>query len=260
MAMDEDALRSAQRLREAESLYQAAIALQMRGDLVAAAGAYRRVVAIVPGHPYAWSNLGVALRRMGEYEQAVVALRQAAALLPDTPAILSNLGAAMNSAGQSDAAIPILQRALQLQPDHFESLLILGGTYQDLQRLEEAIGFFQKAVALQPENPEGHWGLAMSLLRLGDFARGWKEFEWRLRMPRLNLRRDFPQPQWKGEDPSGKTILLHAEGGFGDAIQFILTNPAQRHRHAPIMQEKPGYAKLEAKKELEPQMDSRVEN
>jgi tetratricopeptide (TPR) repeat protein len=235
--MDEDALRSAQRLREAESLYQSAIALQMRGNLAAAAGTYRKVVAIVPGHPYAWSNLGVALRYMGEHEQAAAALRQAAALLPDNPAILANLGAALNGAGQSDAAILALQRAIQLQPDHFESILNLGATYQDLQRLEEAIGRFEKAVTLQPENPEGHWGLAMSALRLGDFSLGWKEFEWRLRMPRLNLRRNFQQPQWKGQDPTGKTILLHAEGGFGDAIQFICLVPDVARRGATLILE-----------------------
>lgn len=240
--MDDEALQSAQRLREAESLYQSAIALQMRGDLASAAKAYQKVVAAIPGHPYAWSNLGVALRHMGEYEQSIAALRQADALLPDTPAILSNLGAVLNSAGQSEAAIPILQRALQLQPDHVESLLCLGATLHDLQRMEEAIVLFDKAVALQPENPEGHWGLAMSLLRLGDFSRGWKEFEWRLRMPRLNQRRDFPKPQWHGEDPSGRTILLHAAGGFGDAIQFIRFAPEVARLGAKVILE--GHANL----------------
>ncbi|MGA3066479.1 MAG: tetratricopeptide repeat protein [Tepidisphaeraceae bacterium] len=235
--MDEEALRSAQRLREAESLYQTAIALHMRGDFAAAAQAYQKVVAIVPGQVYAWSNLGLILRDVGQYDQSIVALRRAAALAPDSPPILANLAAALNSAGQSEAAIPIVQRALQIQPDHVESLLCLGGALHDLERLEEAIGFFEKAVSLQPENPEGHWGLAMSLLRLGEFSRGWKEFEWRLRMPRLELRRDFREPQWQGQDPAGKTILLFAEGGFGDAIQFIRLAPEVARRGAKIILE-----------------------
>jgi Flp pilus assembly protein TadD len=235
----------AQRLEQAESLYQAGVASQMRGDLAAAVPLYKQVVDLVPQHPYAWSNLGVALKRMGQYKEAVEALSRAAALLPQNPAVLSNLGAAMNSAGDTEAAIDVLLRALEIQPDHIESLLTLGGALHDNQELEDAVRCFDRVVALQPENAEAHWGLAMSLLRLGIFPRGWKEFEWRLRMPRLNLRRDFRQPQWFGENIGGKTVLLHAEGGFGDAIQFIRLAPQVQGRGAKLILEcQPDLVKL----------------
>jgi hypothetical protein len=60
---------------------------------------------------------------------------------------------------------------------------------------------------------------------MGQFAEGWEEFEWRLKVPHLNLSRAFAQPQWDGSDPTGKTILLHTEGGFGDALHFIRLLP-----------------------------------
>jgi tetratricopeptide (TPR) repeat protein len=174
----------------------------------------------------------------------VQALSRAAALLPQNAAVLSNLGGAMNSAGQTEAAIEVLLGALEIQPNHIESLLTLGGALHDNQELEDSVRCFDHVVALQPQNAEAHWGLAMSLLRMGNFERGWREFEWRLRMPRLNLRRNFAQPQWFGENPGGKTILLHAEGGFGDAIQFI--------RLAPQVQERGAKAILECQPELAP--------
>ncbi len=72
-----------------------------------------------------------------------------------------------------------------------------------------------------PDDPDYHWNLAINLLSRGDFREGWDEFEWRLRSPERKLNRGFSQPQWNGSDLTGKTILLHSEGGFGDAIQFI---------------------------------------
>ena len=227
----------AQRLGQAESLYQSAVSAQMRGDLAAAVPLYKQVVDLVPQHPYAWSNLGVALKRMGRYGEAVEALSRAAALMPTSTPVLSNLGAAMNSAGRSQEAIDVLLRALEIQPNNPEALLTLGGVLHDSQQLEDAIRCFDRVVMLQPDNAEAHWGLAMSLLRLGNFERGWKEFEWRLRLRRLNLRRDFPRPQWAGENPAGKTILLHAEGGFGDAIQFVRLAPQVRERGAKVIVE-----------------------
>jgi tetratricopeptide (TPR) repeat protein len=226
-----------ERLAKAESLYQSAVEAQMRGDLGGAAGIYRQVIELVPQHPFAWSNLGVALKRMGRYGEAVDALSRAATLLPNSAPVLSNLGGAMNAAGQTEAAISVLLRALEFEPGHVESLLTLGGTLHDAEYLEDAIRCLDRVVALQPENAEAHWGLAMSLLRQGNFERGWKEFEWRLRLPRLNLRREFAGPRWFGEEAAGKTILLFAEGGFGDAIQFIRLAPQIQQRGAKVVLE-----------------------
>src|SRR5579862_2140911 len=85
--------------------------------------------------------------------------------------------------------------------------------------IEQAVAHFERAALLSPGAHEFHWGLALALLTMGDYARGWREYEHRLKVAHFPLRRNFKQPQWTGlEDLAGKTILLHAEGGFGDAL------------------------------------------
>ena len=101
-----------------------------------------------------------------------------------------------------------------------------------------AIATFEQAISIEPQLPILHWGLALALLTSGDLARGWREFEWRLKVPQLHLSRDFSQPQWSGaEDLHARTILLHAEGGFGDAIQFCRYVPMVAARGAKVLLE-----------------------
>jgi hypothetical protein len=87
-----------------------------------------------------------------------------------------------------------------------------------------------------------HWGYSLILLTVGDFKNGWEEFEWRLRAPELGFHRGFSQPQWDGSNFPGKTLLLHAEGGFGDAIHFV--------RYVPLVSQRGGTIVLECRPEL----------
>ena len=82
----------------------------------------------------------------------------------------------------------------------------------------------------------------MCRLRRGDFAQAWAEFEWRLRIPAYTQPRGFIQPQWKGESLNGKTILLHAEAGISDAVQFV--------RYAPLVAQRGGQVMLECQAKL----------
>jgi hypothetical protein len=93
-----------------------------------------------------------------------------------------------------------------------------------------------RALALAPNQPELHWDRAMLLLLQGKLREGWVEFEWRLKA-RPELRRDFPEPTWQGEDIAGRTILLYTEGGFGDAIHFIRYAPMVAQRGATVLVE-----------------------
>jgi hypothetical protein len=98
-------------------------------------------------------------------------------------------------------------------PDTLGSIALREG------RIDDAIRFAERAVALKPDDSGLHWNLSLILLTGGRFERGWKEFEWRFKF-NPSLARPFSQPQWTGEEIGGKTILLHAEGGHGDAIHF----------------------------------------
>ncbi len=104
-------------------------------------------------------------------------------------------------------------------------------------RLADALRHFERAAEIEPELPIFHWSLALILLGSGDLRRGWKEFEWRTKVQGWTLGRGFEQPQWTGQDIAGRTLLLHAEGGHGDAIQFCRYVPSVTARGATVLLE-----------------------
>jgi hypothetical protein len=109
-------------------------------------------------------------------------------------------------------------------------------------RFEEALEFHDRGLHVDPGSAYLHWSRALAWLTLGDFERGWPEFEWRLKWNPKKLARDFAQPQWDGSGLAGRTILIHAEGGFGDVLQFV--------RFAPWVKRCGGRVVLECQPEL----------
>jgi tetratricopeptide (TPR) repeat protein len=116
------------------------------------------------------------------------------------------------------------EQALAIRPDYLEALNNRGIALQVLNRNQEALASYDRAVKLDPESVEAHWNGSLCRLLLGDYTNGWQEYEWRWRVEdflALSPKREFPQPLWLGKhDITGKTLLVHAEQGFGDTIQF----------------------------------------
>jgi tetratricopeptide (TPR) repeat protein len=206
---------------DAETRLRSALALHQRGDVDAAERAYRELLAHVPGHPIAEHFLGVARYQRGDFTEALPLLQRSTAARPQEPDFHLNLGLALLATGEEDGAIAEIGETLRLNPRHPAAHNNLGLALQARNRLPEAIAAFRAAVALQPSYAEAHWNLSLALLAAGEFAEGWREYEWRLRVPALGgVERPSPLPRWDGRIAPGRRLRLTTEQGFGDAIQF----------------------------------------
>jgi tetratricopeptide (TPR) repeat protein len=203
-----------------------------------ALASYDSALALRPDYAEALSNRGIALHALGRDQEALASFDRALALRPDYPEALSHRGVTLDAMKRPDEALASYDRAIALKPDYADAYGNRGATLYNLKRLDAALVDFDRALALRPDLPEVHWNQASARLITGDFARGFAEYEWRWqREAMIAIKRDFPQPLWRGEDVAGKTILLHSEQGFGDSIQFCRYVPAMAARGARVILE-----------------------
>jgi tetratricopeptide (TPR) repeat protein len=170
-----------------------------------------------PDSEEAYFCLGLARRAAKDYAGAVEALRRAVELAPAHAEGWYNLGNALHLDQRDREAVPCFERAMQLKPDYAEAYCNMGMTRRNST---EAVGWYESAIALQPNLPIAHSNLAHTLLLQGEYERGFKEYEWRWRHPETPPR-DFAQAQWNGEEMGDGLLLVHAEQGFGDTLQFM---------------------------------------
>ncbi len=197
------------------------IALNDLGRSAEAVASYREALRLRPNYPEAHNNLGSVLYVLGQSAEAVASYRDALRLRPNIPDVHNNLGAALNDLGRPVEAEASSREALRLQPNFPEAQYNLGIALSDLGRLAEAEASYREALRLRPNFPEAHHNLGHALLLAGRFDEGWKEYEWRWKTKRLSSSaRDFSAPLWRGEAIGDRTILLHAEHGLGDTLQF----------------------------------------
>ena len=205
--------------REALRLFALGAALHRQGRLDDACRAYGRALLFKPDFPDAYTNLGVALRAQGKSEAAVACHRRALGLKSDGANYHSNLGNALRDLGRLAEAAEALQQALRLAPNAPEILYNFGLVLRDMGRFDTALSCLEAVLKLQPEHAECRYDRALTLLFAGDLKRGFAEYETRWKL-RRNPPRKFDKPRWNGQAMPGKTLLLYAEAGFAEAIQF----------------------------------------
>ena len=207
-------------LMVAQQLKQA-LALHEQGNTNGAEALYRSVLAIQPDHALAQHFLGVIHYQRHELAAALPLLEQSVATSPDEPEFLNNLGLALAAADRESDAIAAYRSALVLKPDHALAWNNLGLALQSINDVRGALDAFRRAVDLKPDFAHAHWNLSLALLLDGQFAQGWREYDWRLVLSELGRGRHvYPGQTWDGTAPAGKTLLLYAEQGLGDALQF----------------------------------------
>jgi tetratricopeptide (TPR) repeat protein len=188
-----------------------------------ALASFERAVAIRPDHASALNNRGNTLQDLQRPAEALASYDQLLTVRPDHAEALYNRGVVLRDLHRLAEALASFDRVLSINPDHVDALNNRGVVLRDLNRPLEALASYDRALSIDPDNAETHSNRSCLRLLLGDFDRGWEEFEWRWRVRDFaRWRRGFAEPLWHGDEPlEGRTILLHAEQGFGDAIQLI---------------------------------------
>lgn len=184
--------------------------------------AFDGALALAEDRAGAWLGRGNTLLSLKRFEDAADAYDRALALDSGLAAAWLGRGNVLNALKRFEDASAAFDRALAQKPDYAEAWLGRGNMFMERAQYDEALRCFARAQEFKPGLGEAHFNEANCRLLLGDTARGWDKYEWRWQTRQMRkARRDFPQPLWNGEDTiAGKTILLHAEQGFGDTLQF----------------------------------------
>lgn len=202
------------------------------------------VLARNPAHRDARLNRGTALATLGRPAQALADFDAVLARAPNDAEALYNSGTALIELGRHADALLALDRALIGAPKHLKAWTNRGRALQALNRHDEAVTSFEKAMALDKDSADAHFNAALSLLTLGQFRRGFEEYEWRWKRTGMtDARRGHRGRLWLGEFPlDRRTILLSAEQGLGDTIQFV--------RYVPLLVRAGARVVLEVQPEL----------
>jgi Flp pilus assembly protein TadD len=199
-------------------LLGAVLHLQRKRD--EAEGPYRCALALAPHHADARNNLGVLLLNRRSPEEAADCFREVLRLRPEHADAHSNLGNALQMLDQVEESIACYETAIRLRPDHLDAHLYLGNALQILGQFEKSHQCYEDVIRFAPNHAQGHLCRALSWLLSGDFERGWLEHDWRFRCPGSPAL-PTDRPCWDGSPLGGKSILLYADHGLGDGLQFI---------------------------------------
>ncbi len=225
-------------------LNQHANALLSLGRAEAALSEFRQVLARMPNHVEARLGSGVAQAGLGQAEDAVAEFDRALSIVPGHPVAQYNRGIALFDLGRYADAVEAHDSALKATPEHAGAWLNRGRALAALNRLDEAVDSYGKVSALRKDDADANFNEALALLTLGDYRRGFEKYEWRWRRSGMPAqRRSHGRPLWLGEYPlTRKTVLIHAEQGLGDTIQFA--------RYVPLVAESGANVVLEVQNEL----------
>lgn len=229
-------LHRANRLQDAEAGYRAVLerapdnpdALHLLGLVMRGVGRnedalqwLQQAVEARPGFAEAHYNLGNTCVALGRIEQGIAAYEQALALQPAYAMAHYNLANAYRSIDSLPRAAEHLHKAVRHDPDFFEAWHNLANILKDMGEPALAVNVYRKVLARKSDLAEAHYNLGLAQLSMGAFEEGFREYEWRWKVASFpSPKRDFVQPLWNGSPFPGKTLLVHAEQGLGDTIQF----------------------------------------
>ena len=180
---------------------------------------FENAVKLNPQFIQSWNNLGLIYSEKAIFDQAAVCYQQALALDPTNIDASTNLGGVFLRNGNYEKLQTHYEAVLKLDPHNSEAYINLGSGASECGEFEKALAYFNQAIAIDPQNINANWNSAATLLAMGNFEAGWPQFEWRFKLRKIE-KLAFSQPEWNGSAQPTATILIYAEGGYGDVFQF----------------------------------------
>ncbi len=200
--------------------HDAALSHQAVGNHARATQLFEQALKLLPGNIESMHGAALSLTVLNENERALSLFERAGRLDAKSWQIQYNMGRALGLLGRLDEEVAAYRRAIQLNPNCVPAYVNLGVALRDLHRFDDAIKMFKKAIQIDPDSASARTNRAQLNLLLGEFEHGWREYEWRWRDG--GQQHEFGDRMWTGDASlAGKTLLVHAEQGFGDTIQFV---------------------------------------
>lgn len=226
-----------------DSYYNLGVIFQEKDAHDSAIMCFKKAIEFDAEKPDYYMNLAISLQKKKQYKEAETNYRRAIELNPVNADTYYNLGTLYHEIEKLDEAISFYNKAIELDSLHKDAFVNAGLAYSEKRIPEKAISYYDKAIFIEPNFADAHWNKSLSLLLLGRYEEGWKEYEWRTKTSELIVtKREFPKPLWDGSKKYGKDILLYAEQGLGDTIQFV--------RYASIVSNMGFNVIIEAQEEL----------
>jgi tetratricopeptide (TPR) repeat protein len=197
----------------------------------------QRALKAVPEHPHILHMAGIVAYRKGRIAQALEMMEKSMKLAPNVALYPRNMCEIYRGAGRLDDAVTVGRRAIELAPQDSRAYFNLALIHYERLELSESVAICDQSLALDPEFAEAHFEKAEALLLGGNLAEGWESYEWRFKLKQAEgMLPKTDKPQWDGGPlPPGK-LLLVADQGFGDCIQFGRLIPwAAERAPAPVL-------------------------
>ena len=187
--------------------------------LDAAIASYTKAVEVAWREPKAWTQLGFGFHAQGRVDEALLCLSHAAKLDPISADSQNNVAVVALAAERYFEAERAARRAISADPSHVRGTINLGRSLKEQGRLDEAEGVYRRALAVAPQDPDARWNLGLLLMMTGRWEEGWRHYELRSGIPGQPAVAPYA-PVWTGQRMNGEKLLVQAEKGFGDTIQF----------------------------------------
>jgi len=166
-------------------------------------------------------SLGCALSSKKDHKESILVFKKIISLKNDISQVHFYLGESYRQVQNFDKALISFKECLSITPDHIGCQLMIGIIYEELKKFDQAISFYKSCIETYPDYVEPHINLGMCLLLTGNYDEGWKEYEWRLKLPAKIYEMNFTKPMWTGQDLSGKKLLIITEQSIGETFQYI---------------------------------------